>query len=68
MGVPPEDADKLFDRYYRVKNTGTIAGFRIGLYLCAEIIHRHEGQIWVESELGKGSTFYFTLPLEVVEK
>lgn len=63
MGIEKEDLDKLFERYYRVENSHTIAGFGIGLYLSAEIIERHNGKIWVESELGKGSTFYFTLPL-----
>ncbi|WP_461452091.1 PAS domain-containing protein [Mucilaginibacter sp.] len=65
MGIKPEDIDKLFDRYYRVENkqTTNISGFGIGLYLSAEIIHRHNGKIWAESEVGKGSTFYFTLPL-----
>jgi two-component system sensor histidine kinase VicK len=65
VGIKPEDQQKLFDRYYRVESNGAhIAGFGIGLYLCAEIIHRHEGNIWVESEWGKGSTFCFSLPLE----
>ena len=65
IGIQPEDKDKLFERYYRVKNNNTqsIAGFGIGLYLCAEIIQRHDGNIWVESEWGQGSTFYFTLPV-----
>ena len=65
MGVAPKDQDKLFDRYYRTNNAtaSAVAGFGIGLYLCSEIIQRHEGKIWVESELGKGSTFYFSLPL-----
>jgi len=65
MGIKPEDQDKLFKRYYRVDGAQTknIAGFGLGLYLSAEIIHRHNGQIWVESEPGKGSTFYFSLPL-----
>lgn len=65
MGISEADQVKLFDRYYRVENhqMKTIAGFGIGLYLCSEIIQRHEGKIWVESTLGKGSTFYFTLPL-----
>ncbi|MGY3214990.1 PAS domain S-box protein [Mucilaginibacter sp. HD30] len=65
IGIQPADAEKIFDRYYRIENSNTkhISGFGIGLYLSAEIIHRHEGQIWVESESGKGSTFYFSLPL-----
>jgi PAS domain S-box-containing protein len=65
MGIKAEDLDKLFDRYYRVesKHTTHISGFGIGLYLSAEIIQRHGGKIWVESESGVGSTFYFTLPL-----
>jgi PAS domain S-box-containing protein len=65
IGIKAEDTENIFDRYYRVssKQTQTISGFGIGLYLCAEIIKRHEGRIWVESELGKGSTFYFSLPL-----
>lgn len=64
MGIPQSDFARLFDRYYRVENKQSrhISGFGIGLYLSAEIIHRHDGSIWVESELTKGSTFYFTLP------
>lgn len=66
MGIKPHDLDKLFDRYYRVetKHTAHISGFGIGLYLSAEIIKRHNGKIGVESESGKGSTFWFTLPLD----
>jgi signal transduction histidine kinase len=65
IGVKPQDKERLFDRYYRVTNTNTthISGFGIGLYLCAEIINYHSGKIWVESEDGKGSTFYFSLPI-----
>jgi len=63
MGIKPQDLEKLFERYYRVESNHTISGFGIGLYLSAEIIQRHNGKIWAESELGKGSTFYFTLPL-----
>ncbi|MFD1256149.1 ATP-binding protein [Mucilaginibacter terrae] len=64
LGIKPQDVEKLFERYYRVdsKQTQTISGFGIGLYLCAEIIQRHDGKIWVESEPGEGSTFYFSLP------
>ena len=65
MGIKPDDLDKLFDRYYRVesKHTSHISGFGIGLYLSAEIVQRHGGKIWAESESGVGSTFYFILPL-----
>jgi two-component system, OmpR family, sensor histidine kinase VicK len=65
MGIKPQDLEKLFDRYYRVetKHTAHISGFGIGLYLSAEIINRHDGKIWAESESGSGSIFYFTLPL-----
>lgn len=65
LGIAPEDIEKLFLAHYRVesKETQKIAGFGIGLYLCAEIINRHNGKIWVESKVGKGSTFIFTIPL-----
>ena len=66
MGIKPQDIGHVFDRYYRIesKHTQHIAGFGIGLYLCAEIVRQHQGKIWVESQSGVGSTFYFTLPLQ----
>jgi PAS domain S-box-containing protein len=66
IGIKPQDAKMIFDRYYRVESTDTknISGFGIGLYVSAEIIRRHGGDIWVESEKGKGSVFHFSLPLE----
>ena len=65
VGLGPVDKEQVFDRYFRVENSHTrhIAGFGIGLYLSAEIIRRHHGEIWVESELGQGAVFHFTLPL-----
>ncbi|GAB3921180.1 sensor histidine kinase [Mucilaginibacter myungsuensis] len=65
MGIAREDLAKIFDRYYRVEAAQTqhIAGFGIGLYLSSEIIQRHNGKVWAESEPGEGSTFYFSLPL-----
>ncbi len=65
IGIKPDDAERIFDRYYRVETNDTkhISGFGIGLYLSAEIIHHHNGRIWLESEKEKGSTFYFSLPL-----
>ncbi len=66
MGIKPQDLEKIFERYYRIETDHTlhIAGFGIGLYLSSEIVRRHNGRIWAESESGKGSTFYFSLPLE----
>ena len=63
VGIKKEDIDRLFERYYRVENNGTVSGFGIGLYLCVEIIKRHKGKIWVESDLGRGSTFHFSIPV-----
>lgn len=64
MGIEAHNLDKLFDRYYRVegRHTSTISGFGIGLYLCDEILQRHNGKIWVDSVLGQGSVFHFSLP------
>ncbi|KQR90834.1 hypothetical protein ASG01_14815 [Chryseobacterium sp. Leaf180] len=61
IGIKPENTAKLFDRYYRVKESSDIAGFGIGLYLCSEIIASHYGKIGVERTETKGSTFYFEL-------
>lgn len=65
LGISRRDSEKLFERYFRVesKQTENIPGFGIGLYLSAEVIKRHKGTIWVESEPGSGSTFFFKLPL-----
>lgn len=65
MGIKPEHIPLLFTPHYRVETEETekISGFGIGLYLCSEIIKRHNGLIWAESEIGKGSTFVFELPL-----
>lgn len=65
VGIKKQELSKLFDRFYRVENNNTqhISGFGIGLYLSAEIIERHGGKIGVDSEVGSGSTFWFTVPL-----
>ena len=63
IGISTVDANKLFQRYYRVGSNHTISGFGIGLYLSAEIVQRHGGKIWVDSTEGKGSTFFFSLPI-----
>jgi two-component system sensor histidine kinase VicK len=63
-GISADKLPHLFDRYYRVDYSGKqYSGLGLGLYICSEIIKRHGGHMGVESGLGKGSTFWFTLPL-----
>lgn len=63
IGIPEYDRDRLFTRFFRVRGlASTFSGSGIGLYISSEIIKRHGGRIWVESEIGKGSTFYFSIP------
>lgn len=63
-GIPAEKQRYIFDRYYRVENTvGQYTGLGLGLYICSEIIKKHNGQIGVKSDIGKGSAFWFTLPI-----
>jgi PAS domain S-box-containing protein len=63
-GIPSEDVPHLFQKFYRVDNssTRTIGGTGLGLFICRKIIELYEGRVWVESELGKGSTFFINLP------
>lgn len=64
IGIPRENQKKIFDKFYRAEDTSNrFQGLGIGLYICSEIISRHNGTFNVESEAGKGSTFYFTIPI-----
>lgn len=66
IGINKKDQQKIFERFYRVegKNEKTFPGFGIGLFISMEIIHRHNGDIGVKSEPGKGSVFYFSIPVK----
>jgi PAS domain S-box-containing protein len=63
-GIPPEDVSHLFQKFYRVDNsaTRTVGGTGLGLFISRKIIELYSGRIWVESEVGKGSTFFVNLP------
>jgi PAS domain S-box-containing protein len=63
VGIPPKDIENIFQRFYRVSGSASsFSGSGVGLYISSEIIKGHHGKIWAESEFGKGSTFYFSLP------
>lgn len=64
MGIPKEHLEKIFDRFHRIDNRDTrkVGGTGIGLYLVKHLVESHGGKIWVESEVGKGSSFIFELP------
>jgi two-component system phosphate regulon sensor histidine kinase PhoR len=66
MGIPKDHLSKIFERFHRVDNRDTrrVGGTGIGLFLVKHLVEAHGGSIKVESELGKGSTFTFSLPLE----
>jgi two-component system sensor histidine kinase/response regulator len=64
IGIQKENQSDIFSKFYRVEESANrFQGLGIGLYICAEIVRRHDGQYGVESEPGRGSAFYFSLPL-----
>jgi signal transduction histidine kinase len=63
-GIPPEEKEKIFDKFYQIAEVGGTKpkGTGLGLAICKALVELHGGRTWVESELQRGSTFYFTLP------
>lgn len=64
-GIPPNELESVFDKFHQVEKTltGKVPGTGLGLAICKRLVEAHQGKIWVESELEKGSRFVFVLPL-----
>ncbi|MHB9024081.1 MAG: PAS domain-containing sensor histidine kinase [Armatimonadota bacterium] len=64
QGIPPEEMPFIFDRFFRATHQRKGVGIGLGLYITKALIEAHGGRVWVESDVGKGSTFFFTLPFD----
>jgi two-component system, OmpR family, phosphate regulon sensor histidine kinase PhoR len=69
IGIPAHQQGRIFSRFMRADNAhaNNIGGTGLGLYLCRELVERHNGHIWFESVERQGSTFYVSLPLMPIE-
>ncbi|HSB02757.1 MAG TPA: ATP-binding protein [Anaerolineales bacterium] len=66
VGIPADEISRIFERFYRVDKSRTGSGTGLGLSIAKHIVEAHEGRIWAESIEGRGSTFYFTIPVATV--
>ena len=62
LGISKDQLPYIFNRFFRAEKTKNLEGVGLGLYLCRQIIKAHNGNVWAESEEGKGATFYFSIP------
>ena len=65
VGIPKAQQEKIFSRFFRADNVSQKPGTGLGLYLAKGLVEAHGGKVWFESEEGKGTTFYFTLPFNI---
>jgi PAS domain S-box-containing protein len=68
LGIESINFDHIFSRFYQIDNVSNVSGLGLGLYLCRQIVSEHQGKIWVESEVKKGSTFWIQLPVVPIAK
>jgi two-component system phosphate regulon sensor histidine kinase PhoR len=62
IGIAADDLPRIFERFYKVDRSRATSGTGLGLAIARHLVEAHGGRIWAESEVGKGSTFYFTIP------
>ena len=70
IGIPQEHLEAIFEKFHQVEGSlhRSVSGTGLGLAITKGLVEAHQGKIWVESEVGKGSTFTFTLPLSEGER
>jgi len=67
IGIAPENQQKVFEMFSRLHTKEQFEGTGIGLATCKKIVAKHGGKIWLESEHGVGTTFYFSVPVMIKE-
>lgn len=65
IGIPKEELPYIFERFYRAEKSANVEGIGLGLFLCQQIIKAHRGRVWAQSTEGKGSVFYFSIPVNL---